>query len=380
MLLIEPAREYERALLRGIMRYSQRHGPWVFFREKPFWETQPRKSLIAQIGTVDGIVMRECSGLREILGVGKPTIVSPYATERIPASGCIVSDHVAMGRMAAEHLLERGFRHFAFCGYDRVFWSRQRCEGFRDRIAFAGFATHRYRSPRLGRRMSWNNEQQLLMDWLVSLPKPVAVMACVDERSQQVAEACKTAQLAVPDQVAIVGVDNDEFLCCLSNLPLSSVAIDAERAGFQSAALLAALMAGCRAQNRVITVEPIRVVTRVSSDIFAVDDPHVARALRCIREGCRQAIRVIDVVRSAGLSRRVLEKRFQSSLNRTIGQEIRRQRVDQIASMLLNTDLSIADIAAALGYQDAAHIARYFSRVNAVSPQTYRRQHRRSYG
>jgi LacI family transcriptional regulator len=376
MLLIESSRAYERALLRGIAKYSRQHGPWIFFREAPFWEKRPHKALVAQLETVDGIIMRECSYMPEIMKLNKPVIVSNYATEHIGGLPNIVSDHREIGRMAADHLIERGFRNFAFCGYGDFFWSNQRYEGFRKRVHGAGHEVYLYDTPRTGKQMLWKKEQQFVTDWLRSLPKPVGLMACIDERSQQVAEACKAAAMTVPDDVAIVGVDNDEMICNLSNIPLSSVAIDAEKGGYEAAALMSVMLKKQQSIRKSITIRPTHVVTRTSTDIVAVEDPHVAAAVKYIRDHCRQEIYVKDVARAAGLSRRVLEKRFRAALARSINQQVRQSRIQMIINMLLGTTMTISEIAFSMGFPDAAHIARYFRSQTNSSPAEYRRRYR----
>jgi len=373
MLLIDPSRAYERALLSGIAHYSHLHGPWIFFREAPFWEKYTRKALLEQIRNADGIIMREGPFLADILKLRIPAIVSNHATEHIPGITNIVSDHEAIGQMAARHLLERGFRHFAFCGYPDLFWSAQRCRGFEKGVAAAGFGVRLYHPPMASKRL-WEKEQPFVMDWLRTLPKPVGLMACIDERSQQVAEACKKASISVPDEVAIVGVDNDEMICTLSGIPLSSVAIAADKGGYEAAALLDNLMRGRRPKTRFIQISPNRVVTRTSTDIVAVSDSHVARALNFIRGNCRRPLYVAEVARSAGLSRRVLEKRFRAALSRTINGQIRRNRVDIIMKTLTDSSMTISEIALATGFSDAAHIARYFKSQTGISPADYRRQ------
>ena len=373
MLLIDPSRAYERALLRGIAHYSHVHGPWTFLREAPFWENPSRKSLLDQIKTADGIMMREGPFLDDILKLRIPAVVSNYATEHIPGIANIVSDHEAIGHMAALHLIDRGFRHFAFCGYPDLFWSSQRCQGFERGVTAAGFGVHHYRPPKTCGRL-WKHEQPFVMDWLRALPKPVGLMACIDERSQQVAEACKEACIRVPDEVAIVGVDNDEMICTLSSVPLSSVAISADKGGYEAAKLLDALMRGRRPATRLIRIQPNRVVTRTSTDIVAVPDSQVTRALNYIRDNCRRELYVDEVAKAAGLSRRVLEKRFRATLNRSINQQIQRQRVDIVMKMLTESSLTISEIAIATGFSDAAHIARYFRGQTGLSPADYRRQ------
>ena len=374
MLLIEPSRGYERALLRGIARYSHLHGPWVFIREAPFWEKMPHKTLMAQMKSVDGIIMRECSSMAEILRLKKPVIVSNYATERIKGIPNIVSDHAAIGRMAAEHLLDRGFRNFAFCGYGGLFWSDQRRQGFQERVEEAGYQVQIYGKSRKRKRLPWEKEQRLVVQWLESLPKPVGLLACVDERGQQVADACRSAGITVPEQVAIVGVDDDEMTCTLSIVPLSSVSIMAEAGGYEAARILDGLIKGKSPSEPLIEIKPSHVVARASTDVVAVEDPHVAKAARYIADHCRQVVYVDEVACAAGLSRRVLEKRFRSHLNRSINEHIRHCRVNLLTKLLADTDMSICDIASFMGFPDAAHVARYFRMLTQTSPAEYRRQ------
>lgn len=375
ILLIAPSRAYERALLRGIARYSNVHGPWTFLREAPFWENPSRKSLLDQIKAADGIILREGPFLDDILKLRIPAVVSNYATEHIPGIANIVSDHEAIGHMAAQHLIDCGFRHFAFCGYSDLFWSNQRYQGFERCVTARGFGVHLYRPPKACGRL-WKKEQPFVMDWLRALPKPVGLMACIDERSQQVAEACKEASISVPDEVAIVGVDNDEMICTLSSVRLSSVAISADKGGYEAARLLDALMRGRRPATRLIRILPSRVVTRTSTDIVAVPDSQVTRALNFIRDNCRRELYVDEVAKAAGLSRRVLEKRFRATLNRSINRQIQRQRVDIVMKMLTESTLTISEIALTTGFTDAAHIARYFRGQTGISLADYRRQNR----
>ncbi len=373
-LLIDSSRAYERALLKGIARYSQMHGPWIFVHEGPFWEKHSRQDLLERMKSADGIIMREGPFMKEILSLRIPAIVSNYATEHIPGLPNIISEHVAIGRMAAEHLIERGFRQFAFCGYPDFFWSMQRCEGFTQRITEAGLEWTDYRPPKTIRQ-HWKKELPFMMEWLKSLPKPVGLFTCVDERSQQVAEACKKSSFRIPDEVAIVGVDNDEMICMLSSIPLSSVAINAEKGGYEAAAVLDRLMKGKKKSKAAIEISPSHVATRTSTDIVSVADDHVARALTFIRDNSKRELQVGDVSRAAGLSRRVLEKRFRNVLNRSIYEQIRQERVGLIIKLLADPTLRITDIANVMGFPDAAHIARYFRSQTGLSTATYRQRH-----
>jgi LacI family transcriptional regulator len=199
-------------------------------------------------------------------------------------------------------------------------------------------------------------------------------MACNDDRGEQVIEACKIAGLHVPDEVAIIGADNDELVCDLSDPPMSSVAINFERAGYESAQVLHQMMLRRRVREKKIVVPASGVVPRRSTDIVALEDAQVAKALRFIRDHAREPISVPDVAQAAGLSRRVLEKRFQQELRRSVLREIRRVRVAQICRMLVETNQSISQIGLALGYPGTEHLARYFRQEQRMTPLAYRRQ------
>ena len=303
-----------------------------------------------------------------------PAIVFGYHGESYRGLATVVADSVMVGQLAAEHLLDCGFQHFAFYGLEDAFWSDQRSVSFQRHIAAAGFPSLTYLSSARAAGRPWKDEHQRLIVWLKSLPKPVGLMACNDDLGQQVIEACKSAGLAVPDDVAILGADNDELVCELSDPPLSSVVINFEQAGYESARLLDRLMRGQRVTQEMILARSSHVVARQSTDIINVSDPAVARSLRFVREHAREAIQVADAVRASGLSRRVLEKRFRALLGRSILSEIRRVRVGQICRMLTETNHPISEIALALGYTSIEHIARYFRSEKKLTPLAYRKQ------
>jgi LacI family transcriptional regulator len=380
ILLIETSRAYGRGLLRGIARYSRLHGPWILDRKPPYYRKpgewvrslRRRKKLDA-----DGIIMIEQEKPEEIIAMGLPTVASPYIKERIPGVANIIGDTAKMGKLAAEHLLDRGFRQFAYCGFEDMFGARSRGESFGKKIAEAGFETHFYKQPKSKAKRSWENEQIYMADWLKFLPKPVGLMTCTDDRSQYAIEACKIAGLHVPEQVAIIGVDNDELVCELSTPPLSSIALNTERAGYEAAELLDKLMADKKMTKQTIVVQATHVVARQSTDILAMEDQDVVKALRFIRQHSSETIQVSDVVDATSVSRRALELRFRRVLGRSVLAEIRRVRTDLVAQMLVETNLSISKIAFALGYTSVENIARYFRHEKAVSLQVYRKKHGR---
>jgi LacI family transcriptional regulator len=376
ILLIETARGYGRGLLRGIAKYSDLHGPWIFYWKAPFYrEPSGQRVTLSRLKKLDadGIIMREQKKTEEILAMGLPTIVSPYSRQ---FSGLpnIIPDDSAIAKMAAEHLLNRGLRYLAYCGFEDMFAIRNRGEIFRKTVADAGLKTYAYKEPKSRAKRQWEIEQNIMAEWLRSLPKPVGIMACNDDRGRQVIEACKIAGLHVPEEVAVIGVDNDDLVCNLSNPPLSSIALNFERSGYETAELLDQLMAGKKPDNQTIVVPPTHIIARQSTDVLAVEDNEVARAVRFIRQHAKEAIPVDDVVREAAVSRRALERRFRTALNRSILDEIRRVHIELVTRMLIETSLSIAQIASNLGYTSVAHIARYFRREKGMSLLEYRKR------
>ncbi len=372
VVLIETAWEYGRGFLRGIAKYARLHSPWALYLEP---EGQERIALQYDKWGANGIIVQidDLNRAKKLIPTGLPAIAFLRPAD-IPELPCIVGDWDTTGKLGAEHLLERGFKNFAYCGYKNE-WARRRAEGYKKRLAKAGYETFYSQQPREKVRLSWQKEQSLMAKWLQSLPKPIGIMACDDEHSRDVIEACKIAGLQVPDQVAIIGVDNDDLICNMSYPRLSSIALNTEKAGYEAAELLDRLMAGEPMKGQTVIVEPLYVVPRESTDIFAMQEQNLAKAVRFIRDRARQMVQVTDVVRAVPVSRRVLERKFRQVLGRSILDEIRRVRTQQVVQMLIETNLSVSQIARTLNFPGPEHIARYFRKQTGMSPLEYRNKH-----
>lgn len=201
-------------------------------------------------------------------------------------------------------------------------------------------------------------------------------MACNDDRSQTITEACKISGLRVPDEVAVIGVDNDELICNFTNPTLSSIGLNFEKAGFEAAQVLHRMMNGRKTFFQKIVIKPTRIITRESTDILMVADSVVAQAMRLIQANSKSDIHVPDLVEAVGCGRRNLERRFKKTVGISINEKIRKERVKQIITMLLETDLTITQIATILGYSGIANISRYFKSQIGQSLIAYRKQHR----
>lgn len=374
ILFIESSRGSGRDYLRGIARYAHLHGSWSFYWEPGGFEItrQKLKKLEA-----DGVMLRDVGGLKaQALRLKIPAVVLGHRDREVRGLINVVTDSEVIGRLAAEHLLRCGFKHFAYCGlarsaWEQTPWSKHRLKSFCQRVVQAG-------CPQpvafvLPPGSDWSKTRRQLADWLQKLPRPLGLMAANDDCGAQVAEACKLAGLAVPDAMGIVGVDNDEVVCGLADPPMSSVAINFERAGYQAAEALDRLMRRSKNAPNKIHVRATHVVARRSTDIVAVEDEHLVKAMTCIRDRASAPLTVNEVARAAGISRRALERRFRQEMGGSILMEIRRQRTDQIARLLLETNQPVARIAESLGFADPQHFARYFRAAKKMSPLAFRK-------
>ncbi len=363
-------------MLSGIANYAHHHGPWSFY-----WEPAGLEKVWPKLKSLDldGIILRDVDKLDEVLAFGIPAVVVGHGKTEVSGLINVVTDSEVIGRMAAEHLLSCGFKQFAYCGTcldagQDVSWSQLRRQSFSTRIQEAGFSCFDFSLANPSESLSWPQERKAMSRWLESLPKPLGLMACNDDRARQVVEACQVARVSVPGELAIVGVDNDEVVCGLSDPPLSSVALNFERAGYEAAGTLKCLMGGKAPDSSRIDVRATHVVVRRSTDVIAVEDAVVAKALRFIRANLKgEQLNVGEVARSAGASRRVLEKRFRHELGYSVLNEIRRVRTNKIAQLLIETQMPVCEIAEALGFADLQHFARYFRSAKKISPLAYRK-------
>ncbi len=319
----------------------------------------------------DGIIARvETPRIaRAVTRAGVPA-VDLSAARLVPELPWVETDDEQIARLAAEHLLERGFKHFAYCGDARFNWSAWRERHFTRAVGVVGHRVHVFPGGAVGTDVAV--EARKLRAWLQDLPKPVGIMACYDIRGQQVLDACRHCGLAVPAEVAVIGVDNDELLCDLASPPLSSVIPNAHRTGYEAAALLNQLMAGRRVPVLAHLIAPLGVAARQSTDVLAVDDRDVARAVQFIREHACERIDVSDVLRAVPLSRRVLEQRFQRLLGRTPHEEILQVRLSRVKQLLGETDLPLYVVAERTGFEHVEYLSVVFKRETGVTPSGYR--------
>jgi LacI family transcriptional regulator len=374
-LIVETSSAYGRLVLKGITRYVRTHHPWSIFLEQRALTTKPPGWLEGWRG--DGIISRATDRrLAETLARSRVRVVD--LTDRHGEAGfpLIRSDDDAIGRLGAEHLLGRGFRMLAFCGFERESWSSRRHAAFAAEARAAGASCAHFATPWFAADTTWEDAQDDLTDWLRSLPRPVGVMACNDVRGQHVIDACARIGLAVPEEVAVLGVDDDEVLCELCDPPLSSVIANPERIGYLAAELLDALMAGARPPEQVQVVGPLGIATRQSTDVTAIDDPEIALAVKLIREDACKGMTVDDLLARVPLSRSILERRLRKHVGLSPMGLIRQTQLKRIRQLLAETDLPLERIGPLAGFRHVEHMCVVFKREVGQTPGAYRRQSR----
>lgn len=364
-----------RGVLQGASRYALEKGSWQLFASSLFMLNRtPSWSEVHLDGLI--IQLNEGPWVTEILRAGYPAINISEVFD-VPELPRVSVDSELAGRLAAEHFLERGFTQFAFVGSPALY-ARKRLAGFEARVAQEGFTV--LCSEPVGGELVRNRPDLFarLTQWVQSLPTPIGIFAANDIHALDVLEACSIAGISVPEQAAVLGMDNDELACQISHLRLSSIQNPAERIGYEAARMLDTLMEGGAAPSAPVYIQPTHIVTRPSTDILAIDDPDVSKAMQFIRLHESDLISVEDVLEHVPLSRRNLERRFRKLLGRSPLDEIRRIHIEQAKRLLVETDLQMPQVASKSGFGDATYLGIVFRRHVGMSPTHYRRRYRNS--
>jgi LacI family transcriptional regulator len=372
-VLVGPGHGFNMGVLRGISQYAAATGPWEFLSQSP-----GLSFLAVREWTVDGVIvpLRSEEHAQIFRNRGVPTVNCSGAL-RDPGVPTVRPDDREAGRLGAQHLMERGFRNLAYCGFQEYDFSEIRRQGFEEAVQRAGLEPIVFRAdPAIRNEWTWDRQQMDIARWLKTLPLPAGVMASMDERSWHVADACNRAGLRVPQDVAIVGVDNDQVRCEFTNPPLSSVAVSAERIGYESAAMLGRLMSGTAPPPGPVLVKPEGVVVRASSDTLVAGDEAVVRAFRFVHDHASDPGAFEEAVREAGAERRDLSERFRRCLGRTLEEELLRARVGRAERLLVETDLDLAQVAQASGFITLARLRDALRRRTGFGPSEYRDRHR----
>jgi LacI family transcriptional regulator len=374
-LLIETSNAYSRGLLEGIIAYVREHESWSIFLPEQQRGAKPPAGFDRWRG--DGIIARiETDEIARVVLRTRLPVVDVSAARRVETIPWVETNDEMIAQLAVDHLLNRGFKQLAYCGDRRFNWSKWRAAHFARLVKEAGCVAHSYEEYLKSERapLSPQGEHRYLMSWVRGLPKPVGVMACYDISGQRLLDACRDLDVAVPEQVAVIGVDNDPLICNLSTPPLSSVIPDKFHTGYRAAEILDRMMFGEELGAEAHRIDPLGVETRQSTDVMAIDDSEVALAMRVIREQACKGIKVAQLCRHVSISRRALDERFKKLIGRTPHDEIVRVRLERVKRLLVETDLTMEAISRAAGFAHVEYLSTAFKKHTGIPPSEFRRQ------
>ena len=371
-LLIETSKSYGCGLLHGVSKYMRTHRQWsIVVNERSLYDPPPPWLKKAKF---DGILLR--SNRLEVARAARHAAraVVNLGELSVPQLPFVHTDDQAASEMAARHLIERGFRSFAYAGLSGTSWSVLRRDEFARVLGEAGFTCEvfEFNAPGIT-GLTETQGAARMQKWIRSLRKPVGLMACYDVMGLRVLEACRAASVVVPHDVAVVGVDNDPMLCQLANPPLTSVAHALEQIGYRASEMLTKMMSGEEVACMREMIPPSHIVARQSSDMTAVDDPVVAQVLSLMQKKAADGINVEQILQAVPISQASLSRRFHKALGRSPKAEILRLRLERVKQLLAETDLKLAAISTMSGFTHPEHMAVIFKQKTGKSPSEYRR-------
>jgi LacI family transcriptional regulator len=377
-VLVETEDSWGCSVIHGIADYSQDHGHWNLLIDPRDHE---QRSLLPDQWSGDGIIARigNRTQLDQIRNRSEPKINVDTVFEGLDGFYDVITDDEQRADLALAHLRDRGFEEFAYFAPPSLKYSTRRGEAFIAAVTKAGYRCREYKPGyRVGRKIGWEEQQRRVSRWLKSLPRPVAIFTVDANRGRQLTEICYLSGIRVPDHVAILAGDTDELMCSVSTPPLSSIALAGRRIGYEAAALLDRLMQGEKPSRKTYKIPPQGVISRQSTDILAIDDESMVRALRFIQTHAFQDIVVKDILNEVPISRRSLEIQFQHYLGRSPAEEIRRVRLEKGKELLARSDFSIGEIAVACGFANTTRFGVAFRKRYGQTPLAYRKQLSRS--
>jgi len=362
---------------RGVLDYAEEHGGWSL-TASPSWTAEEAVTLESLKGWPgDGIIatITNREELRAAKRLGKP-VVNISGALRDACLPRVMPDHYRMGQMAAEHLLQRGLSRFACYGIEGPWLAQLRCRGFVDRLEQAGFPCDVLEvRPPTRRQQPWHERLAPLKAWLQRLRPPVGLLAVQDHPARIVMDMCQRLGLAIPHDVAVIGMDNDPTVCEYCRPTLSSVSRNAWRVGYETAALLEQLMQGRTPQQQEILLAPDGIVARQSTETIAMEDPHVATAAQFIHDHLGEPFNAARVVQAASVSRRQLEIRFRQSLGCSLYEYLCRQRVERSKRLLAAAVRpKLHKVACECGFSGAERFRLVFKRLTGCTPLQYRQE------
>lgn len=377
LLLTDFSSGYSRSLLENVVRYAREVGPWAFYRMPLYfrelygdegvveWAKKwGADAIIAQFSDIDLSVLNQ---------LNIPIIVQNYK-ERSSGISNLTGDYFGTGVIAANFFLHKGYKSFAYYGLTDTVWGRERGEGFKKIVSNKGYEVYEFNNRKWVPSEKWSFDVEQVSRWLLSLPKPIALFACDDYYALQITEVCKMYDISIPEEIAVLGVDNDKLLCNISDPQLSSIELDIENGGYEAGKLLHQFIEKKIIAPVDIIIKPVRIVPRASTERFAVSDRHIEQLLQYIDNNYQNPLSVDELTQITPFSRRVLEKKFKRETGTSVYQYLLDLRIEKFADLLITTDLPLIEAATRSGFTDYKNISRIFTKAKEMTPLQYRKR------
>ena len=376
LILIDYSSEFSRRLLRGLIQYSKDHGPWLFYRLPTYYKAMYGKEGIvewAKSWKADAILAKwDHEGTNLLSTLNIPVVLQNFKS-RSPYFSNLTGDYFGTGEIAAKFFIKRRFRNFAFYGNKGVIWSQERADGFRAEVEKVGGNFYYFESEDLGGK-EWSSKHVEMDEWLLSLPKPVGLFACDDDFALRISQICRINNIKIPEEISLLGVDNDDLICNLSDPPISSIVTDVEKGGYETGRLIDRMLNEEIAEPIDIIVKPSRIELRKSTEKYDITNDHISEIVNYIEDNFTTDIDIESLTRLVPLSRRHLEVKFKEEMGTTIYQFILGCRIDYFADLLIASDRTLYDMALESGFNDCKNISRIFKKHKGYTPVEYKKK------
>lgn len=374
LILIDYSTEFSRRFLNGLIQWAHEVGEWTFYRLPPYYESIYREEEVIEWANKwdANVIIAQWNymGIELLKKLQRPVFLQNYEEEGKVFSN-IIGDYVGTGVMAAKFFIQRRYKNFAFYGNKGYIWSAERAQGFMNEIKKKQENYYYFESEDLNHKQ-WGHSHIELENWLISLPKPIAIFACDDSFAIQIAEICKLNNIHIPDEVALLGVDNDMLTCNLSDPPISSIVLDSESGGYRLGKKIQEVLTEKKCDLFNITINPLCIELRKSTEKYLLKDGYILKVIKYIQENFKSKIDVDVLTKLVPLSRRSLEIRFRQEMGMPIYQFIIDLRIEYFTLLLMTTDLPIPDIVFKSGFNDYSNVIRIFKKMKGCTPKEYR--------
>ena len=374
LILIDYSSEFSRRLLRGLIQYSKDHGPWLFYRLPTYYKTMYGKEGIvewAKSWKADAILAKwDHEGTNLLSTLNIPVVLQNFKS-RSPHFSNLTGDYYGTGEMAAKFFIKRRYRNFAFYGNKDVIWSQERAEGFRSEVEKVGGNYYYFESEDLGGK-EWSSKHIEMDEWLLSLPKPVGLFACDDDFALRISQICRINNIKIPEEISLLGVDNDDLICNLSDPPISSIVTDVEKGGYETGRLIDRMLKEEINEPFDIIVKPARIELGKSTEKYDISNDYISEVVNYIEDNFTKEINIESLTELVPLSRRNLEVKFKEEMGTTIYQFILNCRIDYFADLLISSERTLYDMALESGFNDCKNISRIFKKHKGYTPVEYK--------